>query len=198
LIYSCQLLVSSKNHCSIPKVNSVRTPIFNTISGTTFFSEQVVLILTIRALRLKRIVCSQLLLESGSPKTYAKTRRYSSAFPSYFCSRGVNLSQRAYAERQTAPGPHGYRHSNASWPAGQAPVPGPPRGGVGGGWAWKHHPAPHGPRREIHFSEQKQTASGPCCENRRGARQPRHLLIPASSQRLGQNSQLHQAASVLS
>lgn len=65
-------------------------------------------------LAIKIMMYSQLLLEFGSPETYSKTRRSSLTLPSYFCSRGLNLSQHACVEHQGALSPHGYRHSNAS------------------------------------------------------------------------------------
>lgn len=102
-------------------------------------------ILAVNSLAIESIIMiySQLLLEFGSLKTYTKTRCSSWAFLSYFCSRGVNLSQQAWIEHQAALGPHGYRHSNASWPAGQARA----RGGAAGAPARSYGPLRGGARK---------------------------------------------------
>lgn len=66
-------------------------------------------------------------MESGSPKTSTKTRRCSSAFPSYFCSRGANLSQGAGVEHRLPRVPKGTATATRRGPRGR-----PERGGKGG------------------------------------------------------------------
>lgn len=92
-------------------------------------------------------------VESGSRKTSTKTRRCSSAFPSYFCSCDVNLSQGARVAHQAASGPHGYRHSNTS------PVPqGRPQLAGRGEGARPRLRDTQGRLRDTVFPELKETA----------------------------------------
>lgn len=127
-------------------------------------------------------------MESGSPKTSTKTRRCSSAFPSYFCSRGANLSQGAGVEHRLPRVPKGTATATRRGPRGR-----PERGGKGGAHSRTPETLTVGRREDANIlgeeEKKKKKASAPGWER----------LANRSFPHLGSvwhNSKWHQAASV--